>query len=68
MRPVAPVEFQTNFKALLADCGQRASYELDVACPRYQEDSRPLLKIIRRYAHSATPGAAANGEITWGRL
>lgn len=63
-----PAEFYQNFMDLLAHYGQRANYELDLGCPRYQEDAQPLLKIIQRYAHTATPERSSNHEITWGQL
>jgi pyruvate,water dikinase len=69
--PTRPAEFIAAFDDLLGQYGQRATYELDLGWPRYQDDPRPLLIIVRRYAQSdATPDPARTGktETTWGQL
>jgi phosphohistidine swiveling domain-containing protein len=45
-------EFRDGFDVLLAQYGQRATYETDMGWPRYADDPTPLLRIIRQYAQS----------------
>jgi phosphohistidine swiveling domain-containing protein len=45
-------EFRAGFDELLAQYGQRATYETDMGWPRYADDPPPLLRIIRQYAQS----------------
>jgi pyruvate,water dikinase len=63
--------FKTILADLLAQFGQRATYETDPGWPRYADDPAPLLNIIRRYAQSDLTGAAFPAEgssLTWGNL
>ncbi len=66
-----PAELKAAFDDLLGQYGQRATYELDLGWPRYQDDPRPLLTIVRRYAQSDTPpdpNRAGKTEMTWSQL
>jgi pyruvate,water dikinase len=68
--PPASPEFGAAFNDLLAQYGQRATYELDLGWPRYQEDPSSLLNIIRRYAYNdgPAPESASRSEVSWSSL
>lgn len=67
-----PPEFQAEIERLLAQYDHRAVYETDMGWPRYGEDPKPLLNIIRRYLQSDSAsgwaGDTAKTEINWGSL
>jgi pyruvate,water dikinase len=68
-RPL-PAEFQTALADFLARFGHRAAYEADIASPRYVDDPRPILQIIRQYLQADPPASAPSGQsrLSWGSL
>jgi pyruvate,water dikinase len=53
--PAIPAEFKREFEDLLAEYGQRATYEADPSWPRYRDDPASLLRILRQYTLSRSP-------------
>jgi len=63
----APPEFRREIERLLAQYGERATYEADPGWPRYQDEPASLVKIIRQYVRNeawqtASGRAAAPGQ------
>jgi pyruvate,water dikinase len=50
--PQPPPELKDGLTELLATHGHRATYEADMGWPRYADDPRSLLHIIRQYSQS----------------
>ncbi len=70
--PTDPTEFKAAFDHLMSQYGHRATYELDLGWPRYQDDPRPLLNTIRRYTQTGPlPDLGVRTgktDLTWGQL
>ncbi len=66
--PTPPPEFQPKFDALLSRYGERATYEADPSCPRYRDDPKLLLNIVKQYAANRATSTAPSTSITWQSL
>ena len=69
--PALSSAFRQGFGELLAEYGRRATYEADMAWPRYAEDPAALLRIIGQYAQAEHPPhspADKTEKVGWGQV